>query len=200
MSTADVRATVRENVRATTVVLTVVGYALVLGTFAGLVPIYPDISREMTNQLSHAIAVVNTFATVSLALGWYWIRNDEVDKHRKAMLTSFSLIIVFLALYLVKVGGGGEKEIVGATGVVYWAYIAMLAIHILLSVVSVPVVLYALVLGLTHTPSELKRTAHAKVGRIAAGAWILSLTLGVVTYVMLNHIYDYRFMFVGPLF
>ncbi|WP_435317912.1 DUF420 domain-containing protein [Haloarchaeobius sp. TZWSO28] len=200
MSTADVRATVRENVRATTVVLTVVGYALVLGTFAGLVPIYPDISREMTNQLSHAIAVVNTFATVSLALGWYWIRNNEVDKHRKAMLTSFSLIIVFLALYLVKVGGGGEKEIVGATGVVYWAYIAMLAIHILLSVVSVPVVLYALVLGLTHTPSELKRTAHAKVGRIAAGAWILSLTLGVVTYVMLNHIYDYRFMFVGPLF
>ncbi|WP_435363495.1 DUF420 domain-containing protein [Haloarchaeobius sp. DYHT-AS-18] len=200
MSTADVRATVRENVRATTILLTVVGYALVLGTFAGLLPIYPDISRETTNLLSHGIAVVNTIATSSLALGWYWIRNNEVDKHRKAMLTSFTLIIVFLVLYLVKVGGGGEKEIVGATGVVYWAYIAMLAIHILLSVVSVPVVLYALVLGLTHTPSELKRTAHAKVGRIGAGAWILSLTLGVVTYVMLNHIYDYRFMFVGPLF
>ncbi|WP_439025959.1 DUF420 domain-containing protein [Haloarchaeobius sp. DT45] len=202
MSTADVRTTVRENVRETTIVLTVVGYALVLGTFAGLVPIYPDISREMTNQLSHAIAVVNTIATVSLALGWYWIRNGEVDRHRKAMLTSFTLILVFLALYLVKVGGGGEKEIVGAVGVVYWAYIAMLAIHILLSVVSVPVVLYALVLGLTHTPAELKQTAHAKVGRIAAGAWILSLTLGVVTYVMLNHIYDYEFrtMLVGTLF
>ncbi|WP_267643068.1 DUF420 domain-containing protein [Haloarchaeobius amylolyticus] len=200
MSTADVRATVRENVRATTVLLTVVGYALVLGTFAGLLPIYPDISRELTNQLSHAIAVVNTIATVSLALGWYWIRNGEVDRHRKAMLTSFSLIIVFLVLYLVKVGGGGEKEIVGATGVVYWAYIAMLAIHIVLSVVSVPVVLYALVLGLTHTPSELKQTPHKKIGRIAAGSWILSLTLGVVTYVMLNHIYDYRFMLVGPLF
>ncbi|WP_435335571.1 DUF420 domain-containing protein [Haloarchaeobius sp. TZWWS8] len=197
MSSTEVRATVRDNVRETTIVLTVVGYALVLGTFAGLVPIYPTIDHATVNILSHAIAVVNTIATVSLALGWYWIRAGEVAKHRAAMLTSFTLILVFLALYLVKVGGGGEKEIVGATGIVYVAYLVMLAIHIVLSVVSVPVVLYALVLGLTHTPAELRNTPHKKIGRIAAGAWILSLSLGVVTYVMLNHIYSYRFMFVG---
>ncbi|WP_440991392.1 DUF420 domain-containing protein [Haloarchaeobius baliensis] len=190
MATSDVRGRVRDNVLTTTVVLSALGYALVLGTFAGLFPIYPEIGRATTDLLSHAIAVVNTVATVSLALGWYWIRNGEVEKHRAAMLTSFSLILVFLVLYLTKVGGGGEKAIVGAPDLVYGAYLVMLAIHIVLSVVSVPVVLYALLLGLTHSPAELRNTAHKRIGRIAAGSWILSLTLGVVTYVMLNHIYS----------
>jgi putative membrane protein len=68
----------------------------------------------------------------------------------------------------------------------------MLAIHIILSVVSVPVVLYAIVLGLTHSPAELKETHHARVGRIAVSAWSLSLFLGIVTYVMLNHVYGWE--------
>ncbi len=191
MATANARQRARESPAKVTAVLSVIGYVLVLGTFAGILPIYPSIGRETVNLLSDAIGVVNTVATVSLALGWYWIRNGEVEKHRAAMITSFCLIIVFLALYLTKVGGGGGEKHILVEGFVYYAYLIMLAIHIVLSVVSVPVVLYALVLGLTHTPAELRDTAHAKVGRIAASAWILSLSLGVVTYVMLNHIYGW---------
>jgi putative membrane protein len=109
------------------------------------------------------------------------------------MLSAFVLILLFLALYLPKVGGGGEKHFVGPEMVRY-AYLIMLAIHIVLSVVAVPVVLYAVVLGLTHTTPELRNTAHARVGRIAAATWILSLSLGVVTYVLLNHIYAAEFV------
>jgi putative membrane protein len=65
----------------------------------------------------------------------------------------------------------------------------MLAIHIVLSVVSVPVVLYVVLLGLTHSPTELAETRKAQVGRIAASAWILSRFLGIVTYLLLNHVY-----------
>jgi putative membrane protein len=191
MATANARQRARESPAKVTAVLSVIGYILVLGTFAGILPIYPSIGRGTINLLSDAIGVVNTVATVSLALGWYWIRNGEVEKHRAAMITSFCLILVFLALYLTKVGGGGGEKHILVEGFVYYAYLIMLAIHIVLSVVSVPVVLYALVLGLTHTPAELRNTAHAKVGRIAASAWILSLSLGVVTYVMLNHIYGW---------
>jgi putative membrane protein len=104
------------------------------------------------------------------------------------MLTAFGLILLFLVLYLVKIGGGGEKTI-DASGLVYYAYLVMLAIHIVLSAVSVPVVVHAVVLGLTHSPTELRETAHARVGRIAAAAWSLSLALGIVTYLMLNHVY-----------
>lgn len=192
MATADARRRLRERPIGTTILLTVVGYALVIGTFVLEIPLYPELTTAQINLLSHAIAVINTGATILLACGWYWIRNGEIDKHRAAMTGAFALIVLFLVVYLVRVGGGGEKYFVGPDSV-YYAYLAMLAIHILLSIVSVPVVLYALILGLTHTPAELRNTAHARVGRIAAGAWILSLVLGVVTYLMLNHIYEYEF-------
>ena len=193
MATADARRRLRQQPLGVTVLLTIVGYALVLGTFLLDVPIYPDLTNAQVNLLSHVIAVINTTATVVLTLGWYWIRKGEVEKHRLAMVSGFVLILGFLVVYLLKVGGGGTKEFVGHQGV-YYAYLAMLAIHIILSIVSVPVVLYALILGLSHTPAELRQTSHAKIGRIAAGAWILSLILGVVTYAMLNHIFDYEFM------
>jgi putative membrane protein len=78
---------------------------------------------------------------------------------------------------------------------VYPAYLLMLAVHILLSILAVPLVIYAIVLGLTHTPEELRtETPHKRVGRIAAGTWILSLSLGVVTYLLLNHLYAWEFV------
>jgi putative membrane protein len=188
MATTTAKRRARDNPRAATAILSVLGYVLVLGTFAGLLPIYPELGREAVDLLSHAIAVVNTVALTALLLGWWWIRQGEIRKHRAAMLTAFAMILAFLALYLVKVGGGGEK-VIAATGPVYYAYIAMLAIHIVLSVVAVPVVLYAVVLGLTHAPGELRDTAHARIGRWAAASWGLSLALGIVTYLMLNHVY-----------
>jgi len=109
-------------------------------------------------------------------------------------MSANAVILVFLVLYLLKTGGGGTKEIALDPGAVYYSYLAMLAVHILLSILSVPVVLYAILLGVTHTPRELRtETPHRRVGRIAAGAWILSLSLGVVTYLMLNHIYGFEF-------
>ena len=190
------RSRARSHPRAIVAVLSVVGYALVIGTFEGLVPatVFPELTEAEVDLLSHAIAVINTTATAVLVLGWKWIREGHVEKHRKAMGSAFGLILVFLVLYLTKIGGGGTKVMVGAPDVVYYAYLLMLAIHIVLSVVSVPVVLYALVLGLTHTPQELREeTPHKRVGRIAAGSWIISLSLGVVTYILLNWVYAHEF-------
>jgi len=185
---------VRDGIRARpvaiTALLSLVGYVLVIGTFAGLFDFYPELSADGVRFLAHAIAVVNTIALGSLLAGVYYVKNGAYRKHRAAMLSAFGLILLFLVLYLTKVGGGFEREIVGAPTGIYEAYLAMLAVHILLSIVSVPVVLYATLLGLTHTFSELKETNKARVGQIAGGAWILSLALGIVTYLLLNHVYS----------
>ena len=167
-----------------TAVLSVVGYVLVLGTFAGLFP-WPSISDRLVNLLGHGIAVTNATALLAIVLGVRWIKRREIRRHRAAMLTAFGLILVFLAMYLLKIGGGFEKAIL-VEGPVRWLYLGMLAVHIGLSVVAVPVVIHAVVLGLSHTPAELADTMHARVGRIAAAAWGLSLALGIVTYLMLN--------------
>ena len=196
---------VGDHPKATTIILSAVGYAAVVGVFAvpSVQDLFPSLSLREVNLLADAIAVVNTLAVTSLAAGWYWIRNNEVSKHAHAMLSAFVLILLFLGMYLPKVAGGGTKEFVldSAYGWVplwewvYPAYLAMLAIHILLSILAMPLVLYAIVLGLTHTPKELRtQTPHRTVGRVAAGTWILSLGLGVVTYLLLNHIYTYEFV------
>ena len=192
MATANARRRLRERPIGVTIVLTIVGYTLVIGTFVADIPIYPDLTNAQVNVFTHAIAGINAVTTVLLVLGWYWIRTGEVEKHRLAMTGAFATILLFLVVYLIRVGGGGTKEFVGPV-LVRNVYLVMLAIHIILSIVAVPVVLYALILGLTHTPTELRDTAHARVGRIAAGSWILSLVLGIVTYLMLNHIYGYEF-------
>ncbi len=192
MATADAKQRLRQRPIGVTILLTIVGYALVIGTFVLDLPIYPDLTNAQVDIFTHAIALINAATTICLVAGWYWIRAGNVDKHRKAMVSAFSLILLFLVVYLIRVGGGGTKEFVGPT-LVRNAYLIMLAVHIFLSIVAVPVVLYALILGLTHTPSELRDTSHARIGRIAAGSWILSLVLGVVTYLMLNHIYDSTF-------
>ncbi|MDS0281534.1 DUF420 domain-containing protein [Haloarcula onubensis] len=190
MAVADrLQSQARASPRRVTAVISLVGYALVFGTFGGVFP-FPSISNETVIVLSDAIAVVNTAALSAIVAGVYFIRTDQVRRHRGAMLTAFALIVLFLAMYLLKVGGGFEKSIL-VEGPVYYAYLAMLAVHILLSAVSVPVVVHAVVLGLSHSPSELRGTAHARVGRVAVAAWGLSLFLGIVTYVMLNHVYGW---------
>jgi putative membrane protein len=191
--TSKPKGAVREHPVAATVVLSAVGYAVVIGTFAGVFP-YPEVSLSTVNLMSHAIAAVNTATLLCILAGWRWIRRNEVRKHQAAMLSALSLIVVFLVIYLFKIGGGGTKEFVGPTAVRNYLYLPMLGIHLILSIVSVPVVIHAAVLGLTHTPDELRKTAHARVGRIAAGAWSLSLFLGVIAYFLLNHVYDWRYL------
>jgi putative membrane protein len=190
----------KSNPRWITGILSLVGYALVGGAFTRVLPGVPELSRSTVLLFGDLIAVVNSVTLVTILLGFWFIRRGQIRRHRAAMLTAFSLIIVFLVLYLWKVGGGFEKSIVIAqgaplanyAGIVRPTYLLMLAIHITLSVVAVPIVLHAVVLGLTHRPSELADTVHPKVGRIAVAAWSLSLFLGIVTYLLLNHVYTWE--------
>lgn len=187
---AGLRRRARKRPRTITAVLSVVGYVLVIGAFGGFLPL-PSLGRGAVVALGDAIAVVNALGLAAILVGVRAIRRGNVATHRAAMITAFALILGFLAMYLLKVGGGFEKEILLA-GPLYYAYLAMLAVHILLSALAVPVVLHALVLGLTHTPEELPETLHPRVGRVAVAAWSLSLALGLVTYLMLNHVYGWE--------
>lgn len=190
--------TVRRRPLAVTAVLTVLGYALVFGSFADILPV-PDLERETVLLFGHLIAVVNTVALAALLAGWRFINRGDIRRHAASMISAFSLILLFLVLYVWKQAGGFTKEfVVGqsqflaeyATAVTY-GYWAMLGIHVVLSVAAVPLVLYAVLLGLSHTPEELPETHHPAVGRIAVLVWSVSLALGIVTYVLLNHVYGW---------
>ncbi len=172
--------------------LTVAAYALVIGTFAGIFT-YPDIGRGAVDVMAHAIAAVNSLALLCIVAGVYFVRKGELVRHRNLMLAATALILLFLVIYLFRVGGGGTKVFEGPGFVRSYVYLPMLAVHLVLSIAAVPLVIYAVVLGVTRPLEEVGDTLHPRVGQVAAFAWALSLFLGVVTYFMLNHLYEAEF-------
>ncbi len=186
---------IRKYTGTITLFLTISGYVLVVGSLylSSFSALYPDIGLETVNWLSHLIAGNNLVAMSCLIVGWIYIRNGDTERHPKWMTAGFMLIMVFLGMYLVKTGGGGRKEFVGSW-IPKMIYLSMLGVHIILSIFSVPLVLYTLLLGASNSISNVPSTSHAAVGRYAAGSWIISLFLGLIAYIMLNHIYAFEFV------
>jgi putative membrane protein len=83
----------------------------------------------------------------------------------------------------------GPATFPGPDPVYRTVYLPLLAVHILLAVVCIPLLYYVLLLAATRPVSALVDTAHARVGRVAAALWILSFVLGNVVYAMLYVVY-----------
>lgn len=196
MKNFELRKFLKENTLSAVLVFSLIGYIVVIGTFLDIWPdsIYPTLTVWWINRLADLIAIINLSALCMIIIGWYWIKIGEIEKHKTAMLISFGLIILFLILYLTKIGGGGTKEFIGPVFARY-AYLIMLSVHIGLSIFSVPLIIYQVITGVTRSPNEIiELKYHRKIGRAGATAWIISLSLGVITYVLLNHIYTWRFI------
>ncbi|MFB6093404.1 MAG: DUF420 domain-containing protein [Halanaeroarchaeum sp.] len=200
MDAADAdRSVATRRPRVVTAVVSVVGYAVVAASFLDLIPV-PDLAPETVTLFSHLIAVVNASALVAIVAGVAFVRRGSIERHRRSMLLAFGLILVFLTLYVWKQAGGFTKGLVieegqflaAYAGLVNATYLLMLAVHVLLSALAVPFVLHAVVLGLTQPVDRLPETAHPTVGRIAVAAWTISLALGILTYLALNHVYSWR--------
>lgn len=151
-------------------------------------PLPPALAR-LVALAPHAIAVINAAALFFLLRGWRAIRRREVAAHRRLMLGAVVLISAFLVLYVSRVALGGTKSFTGPAAVRAYLYLPMLAVHILLSIASVPLVIYNVLVGLTRPPADVGRTAHARVGRVAVALWSVSLLLGLGVYVLLNLAY-----------
>jgi len=87
-----------------------------------------------------------------------------------------------------------RPEFVGPAGITT-LYRLLLGVHILLSILSVPLVIYQVVTGWAFGTGALPdATRHPTVGRVTVAAWTISLSLGVLTYLLLNHVYDWEFV------
>lgn len=178
---------VERNVPAVTGLLTVVSLALVFGAAlrvvpAGALPRAPD---SVLAAIPHVNAGISAVAFVVVAASWRAIRRGNVERHRKGMLAGVGLFGTFLALYLYRVALLGPSEFEGPAVVEQFVYYPILAVHVLLAVVCIPLLYYVLLLALTRPASDLPATNHARVGRVAAPLWLTSFGLGVVVYLLL---------------
>lgn len=181
----NVRTTAREHTLAVAAVLSAVSLALVFAAALRVVPpeLLPRAPTAVVDAIPHVNALVSAVAFVVVVLGVRAIKDGDVERHQKLMGTAFGLFALFLVGYLYRVALVGPTEF-SAAPAVETAYSAILGIHITLAVVCVPLLFYTLLLAWSHPVSEIPRTNHRRVGRVAAPLWAISFALGVVVYLM----------------
>ncbi|WP_338739611.1 DUF420 domain-containing protein [Haloplanus salilacus] len=181
----------RDRVPELTVALSLTSLALVFAAALGMIPraAIPRAPDAVLAAIPHVNAVLSTVAVVTITAGVAFARRREFGRHRAAMLLSAGLFAVFLLLYLYKVVLEGPAAFPGPDTVYRRLYLPLLAIHILLAVVCIPLLYYVLLLGTTHPVGALTDTAHARVGRVAASLWVISFVLGNAVYALLYVVY-----------
>ncbi|MDQ2049710.1 DUF420 domain-containing protein [Natronolimnohabitans sp. A-GB9] len=182
----------RERVTPLAAVLSVVSLAVVFAAAGGQIPqeTVPAAPEWVLDLIPHLNVAISAAAIGTITIGWRAIRRGDVDRHRLAMLASFGLFATFLVFYLYRlIVTGGPQPFPGPDAVYQFVYLPILAIHIFLAVVCIPLVYYALLLGFAYPIDELRNTSHARFGRYAAALWLISFSLGIVVYVLLHVVY-----------
>jgi len=186
----ETRSWAREHVPALTALLTVISLVLVFGAALQQLPVAALPSPTgLLEAIPHVNAVVSLTAIGTITAGVRAIRRGNVSRHRLLMLTSFGLFALFLALYLYRVAIIGPTEFPGPTAVRTYVYYPVLFVHIALAIICVPFVFYALLIAGTRRVQEIYETRHRTAGRIAAGLWLVSFTMGLVIYSLLYHVF-----------
>jgi putative membrane protein len=127
-------------------------------------------------------ATLNATSAVLLFVGWRAIREKRIAVHRFAMQAAFVTSAIFLVSYLTRFYLTGAHRFPGA-GWLKVAYLAILFSHMVLAVVTVPLVLRTLYLARASRFVE-----HRKIAKFTFPVWMYVSVTGVIVYVMLYHV------------
>ena len=141
--------------------------------------------NEIVPYLAHVNATLNTLAGVLLVLGYVLIKRRREIAHRNVMLAAFGTSIVFLVSYLTRMYYAGSKEFPHEYGdAIRYAYLILLASHIILAAAVPFLAVWTIYLGLTE-----QRRRHNYWAWITFPIWLYVSITGVVVYAMLYHLY-----------
>ncbi len=132
-----------------------------------------------TDWLAALNALLNVSAATSVLLGLRAIRRGLLPLHRRMMLTAFGFSTAFLVSYTVRLVLAGDTRYAGPEALRSFYYV-LLASHVLLSVLLVPMVLVTLRRGLRG-----RLEAHRALARWTAPVWLYVSVTGVLVFVML---------------
>lgn len=146
-----------------------------------LVYVHPpiDVQGGSFKFLPALNAVFNAISAVALLMGFNYIRQRKVKRHRAAMFTAFFFSTLFLVSYLANYALHGESKLPIAHEAFWKCYIALLASHILLSVIALPMVLITFFFSLSERFPQ-----HRKIARYTFPIWLYVSVTGVAVYLM----------------
>jgi putative membrane protein len=125
-------------------------------------------------------ALLNGLSATALLIGFTFIRSRRIAAHRAAMFTAFAFSTLFLVSYIVHHALHGDVRY-PAQAAFRSAYLWLLASHVILAIVALPMILTTFFFSLSGRIPQ-----HRKIARWTFPIWLYVSVTGVITYVMLR--------------
>jgi putative membrane protein len=138
---------------------------------------------EIIPYLPHFQALLNSLATLMLSSGYFFIRKAKPELHRLCMITALIISAVFMISYLTYHASVGYAPFTGQ-GFIRPVYFSLLASHVILAALIVPLVLITVFFALRGDFGK-----HPKIARWTLPIWLYVSISGVIIYILGFHIY-----------
>ena len=138
---------------------------------------------QIIPYLPHFQAVLNATATLLLVFGFLAISNKNRETHRRCMIGALTVSAIFMISYLTYHAEVGYAPFAGQ-GLIRPIYFTMLASHVILAAVIVPLVILTVYFAMKANFSK-----HPKLARWTLPLWLYVSVSGVLIYVLGFHIY-----------
>jgi putative membrane protein len=125
-------------------------------------------------------ALLNGLSATALLIGYTFIKSRRIGAHRAAMMTAFGFSTLFLVSYIAHHALHGDVRY-PIHAALRSVYLPLLASHIILAIVALPLVLVTFFFSLSGRIPQ-----HRKIARWTFPLWLYVSVTGVVTYVMLR--------------
>lgn len=188
---------VKNDKKARVIIFTFSAIIFAAITVLGRVEWRPELGFDK-HIFAKANAVINSLVSLLLVAGLVTIKNKNWKAHRSAMLAAMALSVLFLLSYVchhlltgdMKYGDVNHDGVLSveekaAVGGMRVFYIILLATHILLAGLTMPLVLFTAYRALT---AEFPK--HTKLARYTWPLWLYVAVTGVVVYLMISPYYD----------
>ena len=140
----------------------------------------------MLDYLPSINAFLNSTSALLLIIGHRLIKHGKKEAHRKCMIATFSVSVLFLISYLTYHSYHGTTRFQGE-GWIRPVYFTILTSHTILAASILPLAIITLRRGLKD---QIDR--HVRIARWTYPIWLYISVTGVVVYLMLYHLYTLK--------
>lgn len=139
-----------------------------------------DAAASQGAKLPLINAILNGTSALLISVGLWAIKQKKRKLHMQLMLAAFASSGLFLVNYIYYHFSHGDTHFAGH-GIVRPIYFTILISHILLSMVTFPMILTSLYLGLSN-----RLVAHRRLSKWTWAGWMYVSVTGVSVYFMLH--------------
>ncbi len=139
----------------------------------------------MIESLPGVNAILNSTSAILLLTGYFFIRRGNREAHKRCMIATFTVSVLFLISYITYHAYHGTTHFSGE-GWVRPVYFTILGTHTILAALIVPLSIITLRRGLRNAIPR-----HKAIARWTLPIWLYVSVTGVVVYLMLYHFYPH---------